>query len=147
LNFDISVQVNNAVGSGTWSVINSPGPVDFDDINSSFTSITVSANGDYNLLFTSDCGESIAVDFTVWDALIADNVVVNCIGEEYTITFDISGGESPYTVNSVPVTGNTFTSGVISDDPYFFTISDNIACIDFVLTGDPDCRDFIFRSK
>ena len=139
LNFDISVQVNNAVGSGTWSVINSPGPVDFDDINSSFTSVTVSANGDYNLLFTSDCGESIAVDFTVWDALIADNVVVNCIGEEYTITFDISGGESPYTVNSVPVTGNTFTSGVISDDPYFFTISDNIACIDFVLTGDPDC--------
>ena len=138
LDFDLSVLVNNLEGTGTWSVVSAPGSVSFDD-NTSFTGVSVDALGDYILEFTDDCGQSIEVAFSVWDPLTTENVVVVCDGSSYTISFDIIGGEGPYSVDGVPITGSSFTSGNINDDPYFFTISDNVACIDWVLTGDPEC--------
>ncbi len=56
---------------------------------------------------------------------MTENVIVVCTGEMYTISFDIVGGEAPYSVNSIGISGSTYTSGLIDDDPYIFVIRDN----------------------
>ncbi len=139
LEFNVEVLINGDFGTGLWSVISAPGSVIFDDANQSSTDVIVDAVGDYTLLFTSECSETLEVDFIVYDPLTASNVEVICMGNMYTISFDISGGLAPYFVNDVEVSGTTFVSDLIDDDPYELTLTDAFSCLPLEISGDPEC--------
>lgn len=139
--FDVFVEVliDGTFGVGAWTVVSAPGNVIFDDVNSSNTDVTVDATGDYTLQFVFQCNQTIQVDFTVFDPLLVENVAVVCTGAMYNISFDITGGAAPYLVDGVTVSGNSFTSALIDDDPYSFTITDASGCAPVIVSGNPDC--------
>lgn len=142
LDFEVSALIDGGDGVGVWTVVSAPvGSITFDDLNSSTTGATVNSVGigDYVLRFTFQCNQFVEVPFTVFEPIEANNIVVECTGEMYTISFDIEGGTAPYTVNGVAITGNSFTSSLIDDDPYNFTIGDSSDCPDIELSGNSDC--------
>ena len=60
--------------------------------------------------------------------------------QTYTVSFDISNGASPYTVDGNPVGGTTFTSGTIaSGTPYSFVIDDANGCGPVTVSGTANC--------
>ncbi|MCA1751808.1 MAG: gliding motility-associated C-terminal domain-containing protein, partial [Flavobacteriales bacterium] len=93
------------------------------------------------------CPEDDATyDITIYDPISVNAVAVECnlAQTEYTVTFNITGGDGNYGVTGSvngTLTGNTFTSDLIDgEDPYDFTISDGGPCADVVISDlEPDC--------
>ena len=144
LDFEISALIDGGDGIGIWTVVTAPvGSVTFDNLNNSTTDVSVTfptvSIANFTFLFTYQCNQSIEISFTVTEPIDTENVVVICSGGMYTISFDIIGGEAPYAVDGTVLSGSSFTSTLIDDDPYSFTISDNTDCVDLILTGNPDC--------
>ena len=58
--------------------------------------------------------------------LITSDALINTIGGQYEVSFNISGGTGIYTVNGIPIPGDTFTSNLIDCGlPFSFLVSDN----------------------
>ena len=145
LDFDVSVLIDGGDGVGVWTVVTAPvGIVAFDNLNNSTTGVSVTFPfldvADFVLQFTYQCNQTIEVAFTVTEPIETENVEVECSGDMYTVSFDIIGGISPYSVNGTEITGSSYTSDLITDDPYSFTISDDSDCGDLILTGNSECE-------
>ncbi len=125
---------NSVTGSTTtWSVLSS-GNVDIDFPELLNTQVIVDGNGIYQFLLEENnqgCLGTDIVEVEVFNALTTQTTSVNCdpLDGGYTVTFSISGGQSPYIVNGDPIVGDTYTSSLItSGTPYNFDIGDGINC-------------------
>jgi len=140
LTFSLDVLVDGAVGSGLWTLVSGPGIATFTDEMSSLTNTNVDAIGDYIFEFTANpCSTTIQVPITIYEDINFENLIVQCIGEDFIVSFDIIGGAEPYTVNG-NVTGANYTSELLSGIGYTFTVDDNSICNNIVITGNPNCE-------
>ena len=140
LDFTLDVQVNGTDGAGQWTLISGPGTPVFDNELNSVTSVTVDAYGDYIFEFSGAlCGTTIQVPITTYENLGFDNLLVECVGADFIVSFDIIGGEQPYLVDGVEISGSSFASGLVSGTSYSFTVSDYSICIDLVVSGNVNC--------
>ena len=135
-------------GNGLWSVASGPAGetlVFVDPLNPQ-TSVSASGYGVFTLVWTLDnngCTHSDTLLLTFNDTPVAGLPVYNCnnINTSYTVSLSISGGVQPYSVDNLPITGNTFVSGNIpSGSAYSFSVSDANGCIAAPVTGSFLCN-------
>ncbi|HMR88977.1 MAG TPA: gliding motility-associated C-terminal domain-containing protein [Saprospiraceae bacterium] len=125
---------NSVTGSTTnWSVLSGSNiDIDFPELLS--TQVTLNGMGVYQFLLEENnqgCLGTDIVEVQIFDALTTQTTSVDCdpLDGGYTVTFSISGGQSPYIVNGDPIVGNNYTSSLItSGTPYNFDIGDGINC-------------------
>jgi len=137
----------NVGPNGTWTVTGAPagGTITFNDLHSNISNITATTYGTYTLVWTLDnsgCTDSDDVAITFNSTPVAGTITTACdsANEYYTVTIPISGGETPYTINGSPITGNTYVSApILNGQGYSFTISDANGCTAPVLTGVVNC--------
>ncbi len=110
------------------------------------SSYMASLPGEYHVSYNiSDC--IVKKDtFTVQlkDTIITSNIkaVCNGAGTTYTLSFDISGGEAPYSVTggAGSISGSTFTSSAItSGSAYSFLVTDKNLCAYDTISGSKSC--------
>lgn len=68
--------------------------------------------------------------------------MLNTDGNSYTVTFTVTGGVAPYSINGMPIAGATFTSSILPlETQYNFSISDAGPCSDIDVSGEymPPC--------
>lgn len=66
--------------------------------------------------------------------------ICNSANTDYTLSFPITGGASPYTVSGQTLPGALYTSGIIpSGDSYSFTVTDANGCSSAPVTGSFTC--------
>jgi subtilisin-like proprotein convertase family protein len=122
-------------GSGIWTVI-SGNANDLSITSPADPASQVSSAGysTYTLAWTvtrNGCTDTDQLVIQFNDAPVVAGLARTCDAnnENYTVSFTLSGGTPPYTVNGVAVTGALFTSSpVISGDPYSFVVSDASGC-------------------
>lgn len=140
LDFILNVQVNGMDGTGQWTLISGPGTPTYADAMNSVITVSVDAIGEYVFEFTAEtCGTIIQVPISIYDDIDFENLTVECIGEEFIVSFDILGGVEPYTVNG-EIVSNNFTSEILSGIGYSFTVDDNSICNNIVITGNSNCE-------
>ena len=135
-------------GTGLWTVAG-PGVVVFDDATNPNTMATVDTYGDYIFTWTVDdqgCIGSNDVTISFNDDPAIDGIIVEtCSPSEldYTVTFNVMGGEMPYSVAGATggsFSGNSFTSDLIlSGTPYMIEIYDANGCGPLLVEGQETC--------
>lgn len=143
----LTINGNTSVGTGVWTVASAPpgGNLIFGNAQNATTTATADLPGAYTLTWTLDNNGCTAADQVVlnFNAAPAPGLAVeDCDGanENYTLSFPISGGLAPYSVNGAPVAGNNFTSTPIpSGGAYSFTVTDANGCAAPALTGLFNC--------
>lgn len=130
----------------TWSQVSGP--------TGGFT--TFSNNGpnttaDFNIPGTYEIEVSIALGPCITAELVTviavgqievTNVFAACdpTNGTYQVSFDISGGTTPYLVDGIPIGGTTYTSAPISIGvPYSFEVTDNGNCPSVIVQGIDNC--------
>jgi len=69
--------------------------------------------------------------------LVTDNCDVT--NTTYEVSFEITGGTAPYTVNATPIAGNTYSEIFNTGDPYSFVIDDVNGCNPIMIDGTTNC--------
>lgn len=133
--------------SGLWSQISGPGTSIFTNPALPITGVTVNANGTYHYLWQESngmCSDRDTVQVNFNSIPVGGMIQHVCDGsnQNYTVSFNISGGTAPYTVSGGGnVNGSTFTSmPVPSGQAFSFTITDAAACVSLPLTGMFNCN-------
>lgn len=136
-------------GSSPWSVTISKDGVNQPMVtaNSSPYTFTTSTTGVYtvsSIIGNNNCNETISGSATITEntALTTSTPVETCSGSNYTVEFDISGGDqASYTVTGGTMTTAThYTSNPIaSGTSYSITVSDSYNCNPIALTGAKTC--------
>ncbi|MCR9289341.1 MAG: gliding motility-associated C-terminal domain-containing protein [Bacteroidetes bacterium] len=133
--FDLLTLQDPNFPNGTWSGQNVSGN-NFDPTG---------LDGSILLTFTpsGDCQAPSNTSININSAPSFINLVENCMPGDptYTITFEITGGDSTtYTVDGNPVNGTIFTSGpIINGDAYSFDIDDANGCGPVTVNGSFNC--------
>ncbi len=101
-------------------------------------------NGNVMLSFvpTANCTVPSTTTITVNPSLVFTNLskVCNPTTQTYTVSFTITGGTAPFTINGVTISGNTFISAPIpSGTSYFFDIDDVNGCGPVSVSGSQNC--------
>jgi hypothetical protein len=138
-----------SLGNGTWSQIGGNSATFSNDTDPN-TQVSISSFGTYCFQWTEFNGlcrdrDTVCIDF--YDSPIIDDnsVVIECNlnNTDYTVTFDIDGGEAGSIVvegNSGSRSGDTFVSDeILSGDPYLFVVYDGNGCARDTLEGIYDC--------
>ncbi len=134
-----------ASGFGSWTLISGPGTPQFTDINNPTTMIEVAIPGAYTLSYAisqNGCMAEDSVAIIFHDSPLIINQLNDCnnINSAYTVSFNISGGTAPYTVDGTQVPGSTFLSALIpAGDPYLFQVIDLDGCTSQVISGQILC--------
>ena len=144
----ISLNGNAGTGTGTWTVVGNPAglTLTFGDPQSPVTTASASFFGTYLVAWTIDnlgCTDQDTVQLIFSGLPTTGPVATNCDAnnQNYIVTFPLNGGTAPYTVNGVPVTGNTFISAPIaSGTTYSFTINNASGCAAPAVTGSFLCN-------
>lgn len=131
---DLATLANPNYSAGTWS---GPGVTggSFDPNGQS---------GSVNLTFTpsANCTAASMTTVTVIAApgFSALNEPCDATNTTYNVSFTLSGGTAPYTVDGLTLTGTTFTSAPIaSGDNYSFVIDDAMGCGPVMASGTENC--------
>ncbi len=130
-----------ASGFGSWTVISGPGSPQFSDINNPTATVDVSNSGTYTLSFAisqNGCAAEDTVAVTFNDAPVIINQLTDCnnINSAYTVSFEIAGGTSPFTVDGNVLPGSDFTSSLIpAGDTYAYQVIDANGCTSQVISG------------
>lgn len=143
-----AMTVNGNTGSGAWTVASTPagGNLNITSPQSAVTDLIASAFGSYTITWTLDNNgctgtDDIVVTFNAVPAAGAIDEVCDGANENYTVSFPISGGLSPYTVNAVAVSGNNYVSAPLANSQsYSFTIMDANGCASAAVTGIYNCN-------
>ena len=147
LSYPLNAAPSVAGSTGMWTYAGAE-TADFLDVNDPNTTVTVSTFGAYEFIWTEDnngCGDTDAVTITFNDAPTADGTIqetCNGTNTAYTVTFDITGGAEPYTVNGLAgtVTGSTFVSEeIVSGGNYTFSVTDADGCVSEEYNGTLTC--------
>ncbi len=134
-----------ASGAGTWNLLSGPGSTAFSDNADPTAVLSVDATGLYTLSWTVDnggCADSDDIVVEFFESPSVNSIVEDCndLNTGYSISFDIIGGNGPYLVNGIPVSGNTFTSLEIpAATPYSFTVTDANGCTTADVSGLNEC--------
>ena len=139
---------NNLPNSlGQWSVsggddanisINEPG--------NPLSTVTSTMPGAYSLTWTitqNGCIGNDLVNLQFNPSPILDDLVRTCdaSNENYTVNLTVSGGTSPYNVNTNPIVGNSFTSSLLANgQSYTFNITDENGCSMPAIVGAFSCN-------
>jgi gliding motility-associated-like protein len=122
------------VGNGTWTMASGPGTATFANANDPASDVTVTVNGTYIFTWSLDNNgctdqDDVQVSFNEDPAITALLELCNATNTAYTVSFTITGGAAPFTVNSNAIAGNTFTSASLaSGASYSFTVVDANGC-------------------
>jgi subtilisin-like proprotein convertase family protein len=136
------------LGTGSWTG-DGPGAFTFTDPAAPSTTADVDTYGSYSFIWTEDnngCTDSdtLVIDFNP-DPVLSGTIEEVCTidGQNYTVSFTLSGGASPYTVSgnvTGTLTGDTFTSDLIaSGTPYSFEVTDANGCGPLLVEGQETC--------
>jgi hypothetical protein len=143
----LSLAAVNSGFSGAWTQLSGPGISQLLDPTAANTSVTANAPGVYVFRWTEANGicegqDEVQVTFNeipVTGALAED---CNSTNTSYTVSFSISGGQSPYTVSGLTgtVAANSFLSSAIPNNtPYSATVTDANGCSSLPLNGSNNC--------
>jgi gliding motility-associated-like protein len=80
--------------------------------------------------------------FEVLQELLTTNVLIECdpFLSTGTVSFDVGGGSGPYTVDGVPLVGNSFTSPSLPDGAlYSYEVQDSEGCGPITKSGEIAC--------
>ncbi len=146
----LSLMVNGNAPAGTthvWSVLSTPpgGTATIANPQNAATSVAASIFGSYTLLYTlnsNGCVGTDTVTLNFGSGPIPGPIAHTCSAnnQQYTVSFNISGGQAPYTVNGQPVAGAMFSSApIISGGMYNFAVSDANGCTASPITGSFSC--------
>ncbi len=144
----IQVLGNVPTGTGVWTVTSAPvgGSALIATPQNATSTVTATIFGTYILTLTvsnNGCMGTDDVQLNFNDAPIAGMPTLVCDGtnQEFTVTFDISAGQSPYTVNGQALAGTLFTSAPItSGGSYNFVVTDGNGCTSTPISGSFLCN-------
>ena len=139
---------NIPAGTGLWSVTSAPsgGSASIATPQNASSTVTATTFGAYTLTLTvtnNGCMGTDNVQLNFYDAPVAGLPTRTCDGtnQQFTVNFDISAGQAPFTVNGQAVAGTMFTSAPIpSGGSYNFVITDGIGCTSTPITGSFACN-------
>jgi len=146
---DYTLSGSSSTGAGVWTA-SGPGTALFADDADPQTSVSVDAYGLYMFTWTETSGNCSSQD----EAEISFNsipqpdsaIVEDCTpdGQNYTVSFSITGGQPPYTVTGTAggvVNGAVFTSDLIpSGTSYTFDVTDSFGCGPLTVAGQVTCN-------
>ncbi len=144
----LMTNANVIPGNGLWTVTGTPvgGSASISNAQNAATDVTASVFGLYTLTYTvtdNGCSGTDDVLLSFGDAPTAGVISTVCDGAnlEYLVSFTISAGLAPFTVNSQPVSGTVFTSApILSGNSYNFVIQDANGCFSPAVTGSFSCN-------
>lgn len=143
LSFPISAQVPGGFDELSWTSFNGPGTLTFNPDNTANTQVIASEPGIYYIVVTAirdNCVGADTLEVEIGGLPDTTNFNIECdLNGNYTVSFDITGGAAPYSVNGNTLAGNNFTSAPIpSGDNYSFDIVDDNNCF-ITVSGTFDC--------
>ena len=129
-----------------WTTISGPGSVVFSTTTNLPTEVEVSENGLYIIeaeLNNAACSSRIehVLEFVDEPVIINVNELCNNTADAYNVTFEVIGGEVPFT-SSIPgsFNGNIFTSDLLpSGQAYSIFVTDSLGCSTALITGNKLC--------
>ncbi len=132
---------------GEWRVIDQPNGanINFSNLNNANAQLEVSIEGIYELEWSTTSNACIVADTVTIEFLsspIASNFQIDCdeINQTYVLSFNITSGNPPYTVNGINVNGSTFTSNDLqSNATSTILVEDVNNCVEFLEFGPIDC--------
>lgn len=138
-----------ASGAGMWTA-SGPGTALFSDPADPNATVTVDAYGPYTFTWEETVVTCSASDQTIVsfnpDPVLTGAILETCDagGQFYTVTFTLSGGQSPYSVTGAiggSLLGDVFTSDPVpSGTPYTFEVFDNLGCGPLTISGQETCN-------
>lgn len=132
-------------GVGGWTLVSGPGTAVFSLPDDPGSLVTVTQPGTYLFHYLYDLNGCFAEDETLvrffeTPAIIGVEALCSGALSDYTVSFDIVGGQSPYMVNSQSISGAAFQSAAISaGDSYSFQVIDANGCLSQEVTGMQEC--------
>ncbi|MEO1258827.1 MAG: gliding motility-associated C-terminal domain-containing protein [Bacteroidota bacterium] len=132
--FDLNDLADPNFPTGTWSGPGVSGN-EFDPANQS---------GSVEIIFTptADCTQPDTTEIEVFAAPAFSNLDEECDPntQEFTVSFDITGSNAPFTIDGNAVTGNAFTSTPFpSGTNYSFELDDAQGCGPVTISGSANC--------
>ena len=143
---DFDFVIDATVSSNTdleWDLIGGPGTISFSPDDGVPTMASVTQAGLYTIALIEDnngCEVIDQITVEVLDGLMLSDPEFTCnLNDQYTVSFEILSGTSPFTVDGDLLGGSIFTSSEIeSGEAFDFIVSDDLGCT-FNLTGDFTC--------
>ena len=141
------LQAAASVFTGQWSVVSGAGTAVFADPAAPTSSVLVNNYGTYRFVWTETngtCTDADTVPIRFQETPLLSNIVPACnaTNTQFTLSFDVQGGQTPYTVSGLngTFTGNTFTSStLVENSVYVFSVADANGCASEVFTGSHEC--------
>ena len=143
-----SLTGSGGAGNATWSLVSGPGGIVFSDANSFNTDVSVDVSGTYLFALELDntgCISTDAVEVRFDNEPVLGQVfdpVCDNTGTNYTISFELLNGASPYSVTGLSGNwvGNVFYSDpILSGDSYEVEVLDANGCGPVLVTGSYQC--------
>ncbi|TVR80651.1 MAG: hypothetical protein EA409_07440 [Saprospirales bacterium] len=144
-----NIQVNGQQHSGQWELI-SGGPATFSPIDQPNTILSVEEFGLHCFSWIENNGpcvlsDTFCMDFQEGLQLVQGSVNVECDSafENYTVTFQLTGGDPETYVLNGPgiIQGNVVISDPIpGGEPYSFEVTDGSDCDPVLVEGIQDCE-------
>jgi large repetitive protein len=135
-----------SVGTGQWTALSGPGVATFAAPTAANSQVSVTATGVYQFVWTENnatCtdNDQVQVAFNSLPSAGAIQPVCEPTNENYTISFAIAGGATPYTVAGGSVSNGVFTSNPIASGvAYSFLITDVNGCQSSTVNGSFNCN-------
>ena len=121
--YEFTLSTGDVINTGQTSVV-----VDLASLPSGNTTVTLTAAEDANCPAAALNGTATLMQL---DAIVsgAPSSTPNATNTNYTVCFDITGGEAPYFVDGVQITGTQYCSTAIDcGDGYSFEVTDSQNC-------------------
>ena len=138
--------INSVTGStGSWTSVSGPGTASFSNASSPTSSVTVSQPGTYVFRWTESNGNctddaTVTIVFNPNPTIGQISTVCESTNQNYTVSFQPTGGTPPYTIPGGTITAGVFNSSLIpSGDSYSFVVTDANGCISPAATGSFNC--------
>lgn len=144
-NAALNATLNLNGSTGTWSLISGPGLANISDPALPQTNVNTTLPGVYIFNWQESingCSDVDSVQITFSQPPVAGTLNFSCdaANENFTVSFDISGGQPPYTVNGTIISGNTFVSASFANGQMFnFQIQDANNCVGVPVSGSSSC--------
>ena len=132
--------------TGNWTVIAGPGWAQFANTSSANTSVSVNSPGTYEFQWRLANGGCIEWDTVQiqFNAIPMGGVAqANCgsANDNFTVSFQVSGGTAPYTIQGGTLSDSIFTSEPIPNGySYVFAVTDSNGCVSPPISGVYNCN-------
>ncbi|MEM9547555.1 MAG: hypothetical protein AAGA77_16360, partial [Bacteroidota bacterium] len=130
-----TLEATPSVGnSWLWTSSNPADIVLYSNQTSFVTDVVVTGPGTYQFTLQEigeNCIGTVETTVTIVDGLSTSDPVAICDDNGfYTMTFDVTSGSAPFTVNGITIGGNIFVSNdIASGDSYLFEVEDSEGCV------------------